>query len=177
MIDGYEGFPHVYKRGMFTVDMGGYDVRVLSYYMLYSGVSERTGTLLKHGIWEMHSVFVYGTLRGSHGNHRLLFNSEYIEEDVIFGKSLYVNGLPYVHDGPDEEFVVVEKYRVDVDTLLVLDQLEGHPYFYHRIRVVGTNGRPGWLYQIVDVNRIKDAIWVESGDYNEVASSQLNVLR
>jgi len=79
------------------------------------------------------NIFVYGTLRKGFGNNRLLKDSRFVGDAVTVRRyGMYASGIPYVHE--DEAFctVVGEVYEVDIDTLLKLDRLEGHPNFYRR---------------------------------------------
>lgn len=86
-----------------------------------------------------HLVFVYGTLKEGHGNHRLIADSVFEGPGRIQG-SLYVVGLPYFKN-EGEGYVYGELYTVDDPTLARLDRLEGYNEhnpersFYKRIEV------------------------------------------
>jgi gamma-glutamylaminecyclotransferase len=81
-------------------------------------------------------VFVYGTLKRGHHNHRLLDHAgaTFVREARTARKfPLIVDGLPFLYDRPGEGHSVRgELYLVDAPTLERLDRLEGHPRFYKR---------------------------------------------
>lgn len=84
-------------------------------------------------------VFVYGTLRKGHGNHRLLKNSPFLGYALTAKNyTMYVTGIPYVTSKQETCRIVGEVYEVDVFTLHALDQLEGHPRFYRREEIQAT---------------------------------------
>lgn len=85
------------------------------------------------------TVFVYGTLKSSHHNNRLLRNAKFLGEGITSDKyQTSCSGIPFVmHPSIDVEekenhFVVGELYEVDHETLYDLDSLEGHPGWYKR---------------------------------------------
>lgn len=95
-------------------------------------------------------VFVYGTLKKGHGNHRLLENSKFLGRCVINGKHRLVSlggfpGLVAAEEEDAERGVSGEVYQVNEETLLSLDFLEGHPRFYER-RKVPTPHKNAWAY-------------------------------
>lgn len=96
-------------------------------------------------------VFVYGTLKNGHGNHRLLARSgsKYLGRCFIEGryKMLSLGGFPGIVSSGQVPMnrVVGEVYQVDEDTLQSLDWLEGHPKFYER-RKVPTPFKNAWCY-------------------------------
>lgn len=94
-------------------------------------------------------VFVYGTLKQGHGNHRLLRGSKYLGRSMIEGryKMLSLGGFPgLVQSGelPNNR-ISGEVYQIDEDTLQSLDWLEGHPKFYER-KKVPTQFKNAWCY-------------------------------
>lgn len=99
-------------------------------------------------------VFVYGTLKSGHGNHRLLEGSEFVGYGKTAGHYHMLNGgFPRVVKGCLQEprgHVTGELYEVDMATLARLDALEGHPTFYTRERVWvyddSGNRRRAWTY-------------------------------
>lgn len=103
-----------------------------------------------------HLVFVYGTLKRGHGNHRLLESSEFFGDATTEKPhALYVSGLPYLMESPNEgdqgRHVIGEIYEVNPIVLRDLDMLEGHPTLYERklIEVRGIDDeikRTAWGY-------------------------------
>jgi gamma-glutamylcyclotransferase (GGCT)/AIG2-like uncharacterized protein YtfP len=79
-------------------------------------------------------VFVYGTLKRGHGNHRLLADNRVIGEAVSLDRyMMWGQGIPFIApDDDDGSPVAGELYEVDADTLAKLDRLEGHPDWYCR---------------------------------------------
>ena len=97
-------------------------------------------------------VFVYGTLKQGHGNHRLLANSKFLGRCLVSGKHRLVSlgGFPgLVATSPEEPDRTVsgEVYQVNEETLLSLDFLEGHPRFYER-RKLPTPFKNAWAYYL-----------------------------
>lgn len=97
-------------------------------------------------------VFVYGTLKQGHGNHRLLAQSKFLGRCVVKDKHRLVSlgGFPglVATPGDDEERPVSgEVYQVNEETLLSLDFLEGHPRFYERQKL-STPFKNAWAYYL-----------------------------
>lgn len=82
-------------------------------------------------------VFVYGTLKRTYGNNRLLKDSKFLGTAVTCEDafSMYTGGFPYVL--PEGSFHVKgELYEVeDEETLRNLDHLEGYPTHYTKVQV------------------------------------------
>lgn len=80
-----------------------------------------------------HLVFVYGSLKKGFGNHRLLAESQMVDNHVTEPKfSMYSLGaFPCVVPRGDTA-IHGELYAVDDETLRRLDALEGVPNFYQR---------------------------------------------
>lgn len=78
-------------------------------------------------------LFAYGSLKRGKSNHYILENSEYLGK-VFTDKNytMFIVGLPYMVKRKNGGGVEGELYRVDKDTLRILDVLEGHPDFYYR---------------------------------------------
>lgn len=75
---------------------------------------------------KMTKVFVYGTLRRGHGNHRLLTTSEYIGVAVLEGyRMVSLGGFPAIFKGEKDDVVMGEVYYVTQPVLNDLDRLEG----------------------------------------------------
>ena len=81
-------------------------------------------------------VFVYGTLKRGHGNHRLLEASRFVGEAVSASAcyAMHDCSFPILVDEPLGGRVMGELYAVDRRTLRSLDMLEGHPQMYCRRR-------------------------------------------
>jgi gamma-glutamylcyclotransferase (GGCT)/AIG2-like uncharacterized protein YtfP len=94
-------------------------------------------------------VFVYGTLKHGHGNHRLLqhkgalFSGPARTDEAAF--DLCCNGsFPYALMA-GKYHLGGEVYTVDEDVFKSLDRLEGYPRFYNRAQIQ-VWGRPAWMY-------------------------------
>jgi gamma-glutamylaminecyclotransferase len=111
----------------------------------------------------MHKVFVYGTLKRGHGNHRLLEGSVFLGRDTLRtpGHFVSLGGFPGLVRTRDDlvqctravpgRQVGGEVYAVDDATLARLDRLEGHPQFYERREVIvsgGMDGQTAWVYTL-----------------------------
>ena len=86
----------------------------------------------------MNRVAVYGTLKSGFSNNRLLQKADLVGTGKLKDRyPLEVKGLPYLYaEKGVGEFVDVEVYDVDDELLARLDQLEGHPNWYKRERVL-----------------------------------------
>jgi len=83
----------------------------------------------------MHTVFVYGSLKKGYGNHHLLEDAEYVgnAETVSSNYTMYSLGaFPGVTEG-GTTCITGEVYRVDDNELASLHRLEGHPTFYKAV--------------------------------------------
>lgn len=103
----------------------------------------------------METVFVYGTLKKAHGNHRLLKGSKYLGTGLTKNRYvMYEDGIPYVSKSFSLTNISGELYEVSGATLDSLDMLEGHPIWYKRektiIKTIDKNGNikltNAWLY-------------------------------
>jgi len=97
----------------------------------------------------MHNVFVYGTLKSGYGNHALLQRSVKGYSAVAPGINLYKGDyFPFAMRGQGQ--AIGEVYEIDNALLKKLDDLEGHPMFYHRelTPVILDNGQTikAWIY-------------------------------
>jgi gamma-glutamylcyclotransferase (GGCT)/AIG2-like uncharacterized protein YtfP len=80
---------------------------------------------------EFVNVFVYGSLMEHGTNHKLLEASEFLSTDAVDDAEL-VDLITHPMLIPGIGTVYGECYRVSLDTLDVLDRLEGHPNYYQR---------------------------------------------
>lgn len=110
-----------------------------------------------------HRVFVYGSLKKGYGNHYLLEGSLAIGPAKLEPKySMYsLGGFPAV--GLDGDTAITgEVYEVDDRTMLRLDNLEGYPDFYNRLKVETAHGE-AWMYYIEDCSRfsniVENGVW------------------
>lgn len=115
-------------------------------------------------------VAAYGTLRKKEHNHRLLEDSEFVGDGTVNGFKMYhLGGFPALQH--DEGVAIVEVYRVDKDTMISLDRLEGYRgddnNFYDReiTEVVLNSGETvrAWIYFIDRGMQHRGVI--ESGDW------------
>ena len=103
-------------------------------------------------IMQNYKVFVYGTLKKGHGNHRLLAGSEFLGEGRTREKyALYSSGIPFAIKEEKVSKIQGELYLVNAATLTDLDRLEGHPGWYCREEIsVVLEGKgaevTAWLY-------------------------------
>lgn len=109
-------------------------------------------------------VFVYGTLKRGHGNHRVMqmAGGELVGTAMTVERfPLVVEGLPYLLDRSGSGHRVIgEIYRVpDSEGWYQLDRLEGHPRFYRRRAIA------------CEVDGVFMSAWAYflQGDYNRFA--------
>lgn len=116
-------------------------------------------------------VFVYGTLKQGHGNHRAYLEGNsgahflgrcYIDGAYGIADLGYFPCVVKTKDGVDRK-VVGEVYVVDSNTLDSLDCLEGHPDWYRREQV-DTPWKKAWCYFMPDREGTSDLI--EPGIWN-----------
>ena len=110
------------------------------------------------------NLFVYGTLKRGHGNHRLLEGAEFIGRDEAPGR-MYAGGVPVVKPvgrspGEAGEWVKGEVYAVPLTMLPRIDRLEGHPDGYTRTTVTLRSGRSAEIYY-----------WLHSVDHRDYEPS------
>ncbi len=84
---------------------------------------------------------------------------------------MYALGFPALVPCEREMDIYVEVYRVDIETLKRMDELEGYPHYYDRV-TVDTPAGEAWIYVIRRDDLVREirAGWrrVESGDYTEM---------
>jgi len=117
---------------------------------------------------EENKLFVYGTLKSTHGNHRCLHGATKVGEAVTVKKyGFYKHGIPYVTDDEKTVNVKGELYTLSDAILGRCDRLEGHPRFYTRKEIevkVGNEIHKAWCY--INNNVDKDvAIHIDNGEY------------
>ena len=111
-------------------------------------------------------VAVYGSLRAGLHNHPVLgtCSANLQGQDRIGGFDMYSMGsFPFITHGEGE--ITIEVYRVDPDTFIRLDRLEGFPSFYNR-EVVDTKYGRAWIY-FIDGRDTSHYQPVPNGDWYE----------
>lgn len=113
------------------------------------------------------SVFVYGSLKRDFGNHAVLKDSEFIQEDIVMYPGFMVD-LGYfpgvVHTGEHLTPIRGEVYSVNDEILANLDRLEGHPDFYCREVRSTKRDLDVWIYVLTERHwsrgdMIEDGLW------------------
>lgn len=112
-------------------------------------------------------VFVYGTLKTGHGNHRALRDATLLGTHTLDSgfKMFHLGGFPGVvraTGGTPGYPIHGEVYLVDESTLQSLDWIEGHPNFYEREKVVSTPWKRAWIYLLRE-DDVTDCPEIESG--------------
>ena len=97
-----------------------------------------------------YNVFVYGTLKKGHGNHRLLEKAKFLGKHITKAKYTLLDLGPYpaVLNAGDSS-IKGEIYEIDQNTLRDLDRLEGYPHLYQRHKITSPHGE-AWMYTMED---------------------------
>ena len=117
-------------------------------------------------------VFVYGSLKKGFGNHRLLEDADFLQNDTIQNHTMYSLGAfpAIVPDDNADVPVKGELYSVTNDELLRLNRLEGYsgdnnPHnLYERKEIVTDNGHVAYVYYMNTPER--DWPVVQDGDWS-----------
>lgn len=110
-------------------------------------------------------VFVYGTLLAGEPNHRLLSAARLVADARTEPLYELVSLGPFPAMVPSGATAIVgEVYEVDQRTLLSLDRLEGHPYFYLRCTVRLEGGEEAQTY-VMDQEQARGRPRITSGDW------------
>lgn len=82
-------------------------------------------------------VFVYGTLKTPGAFDGVLDGADLVKAvHYLDGYKLSdLGGCPGLIKGKETDSVIGDIYQVDFNTILKLDQIEGHPNLYERIKV------------------------------------------
>ncbi|MCH9651467.1 MAG: gamma-glutamylcyclotransferase [Deltaproteobacteria bacterium] len=110
-------------------------------------------------------LFVYGTLLRGESNHSLLGHARFVGETATQPgyRLVDVGGYPGMFtDG--EEVVVGELFEVDGATLEAVDELEGHPDYYRRIRIPLADRSEAWAY-LLPPSAATEYPAIEGGDW------------
>lgn len=112
-------------------------------------------------------VFVYGTLLSGEPNHPLLREARFDGQTTTKPEFTMLNlrAFPGIVSG-GKTAIAGECYKVDADTLLRLDRLEGHPSFYRRQQIELSDGRKAYTY-ILPGDYAQRCERIESGDWIE----------
>lgn len=95
-------------------------------------------------------VFVYGTLKSGHYNHRCISidasNKRIFDDAYVLGEMFDLGAFPAITKGNKPIFG--EVWDVSPETLKRLDHLEGHPDHYIRVKVplLGDAKETVWAY-------------------------------
>ena len=116
-------------------------------------------------------VFVYGTLKQGHCNHRIMqmddaAPSELVMRDATIKGDLYDLGpFPAAVESKSGK-INGEVWDVSNQTVRHLDRLEGHPDFYKRkkVLILGTNWH-AWAYFMPEAP--KDAVPLPVGNWSD----------
>jgi gamma-glutamylcyclotransferase (GGCT)/AIG2-like uncharacterized protein YtfP len=125
---------------------------------------------MKKPIEQTPYVFVYGTLMRGFSNNHLMMSAEYVERASTEEEyKLVAAGIPFLVDEPGNSYVLGELYKVDENTLGMLDELEGHPGWYER-RVINIITELGdrvkaWAYFMPKDKLRGSATTIENGSY------------
>lgn len=97
-------------------------------------------------------VFVYGTLKQGNALHGVMqqIGARKIGEDVVsYAKMFHMGAYPAVMVNEvfgESEKVVGEVYEVDADGLGAIDQVEGHPSLFVRVRARTDSSQDVFMY-------------------------------
>jgi len=119
----------------------------------------------------MERIFVYGTLKQRFSNHSaFLIGQKFLGTGCTRRKfSLYQTGsLPFLVDIPVSP-IGGEIYEVDNKCLENIDQLEGHPDWYKRKKILVCIPSTGkcvecWTYFVSSIPQ--NSILIKTGNYN-----------
>ena len=121
---------------------------------------------------ELVNVFVYGSLMQHGTNHKLLAASEFLATDALEDAELVdLTTHPMLIDGVGT--VYGECYRVTLDTLQVLDHLEGHPNYYQRRLLKLKSGLEAMVYT-GDAEKTQGKPRISSGRWRSALDAKLD---
>lgn len=94
------------------------------------------------------SVFVYGSLKSGYFNNSLLRTSEFVSTMKTSGGFTLIDlgCFPAMIKIKAESYVLGELWLVSKNVLCMLDDLEGHPYFYRRRLIELENNTKAYAY-------------------------------
>ena len=112
-------------------------------------------------------VFVYGSLKKDQWNHGLLAHAHYLGGMCTepHYQMLSMGAFPAViEDFGNGIPIWGEVYDIDETTLDILDRLEGHPDFYHRVEIMTPWG-VAWIYLLSEPHPSHAKCTISSGDW------------
>ena len=115
----------------------------------------------------MHVVLVYGSLREGGALNTNMMGANFLGTAWVPGRMVSASSFypAVVVEGIDpNEQVLVEAYEINDNHLYLLDQIEGHPSFYHRIPVNTEEFGEAWMY-VWHPHMAEGREVVESGDW------------
>jgi len=109
------------------------------------------------------NVFVYGTLKLGKSNHDVMIASNGVYKGAALSQGWIMHDMGYfpaITPGDDNNIIGGELWSVD--SLDLLDQLEGYPNFYNRKKCNTTAGE-AWIYYLDESSDpiINDGFWRE----------------
>lgn len=127
-------------------------------------------------------IFVYGTLKKGHPNHRLIEAATFLgrhqlEETSHLIDLGYYPGVVRARPAGGESAVVRgEVYRVTSEMLDAVDVLEGHPNYYQRFKI-STPWKSAWCYFLpvgyaAKYGAILNGLWNPSDEEQEFWSGE-----
>jgi gamma-glutamylaminecyclotransferase len=115
----------------------------------------------------MNFVFVYGTLKKGHYNHRCISmdpTAKLVFDDAVVQADMYnLGAFPAITQGKGH--VQGEVWLVSDLTLDRLDHLEGHPDFYKRKEIFFGGKQKAWAYFMLKENLPKNAVPMPVGNW------------
>lgn len=95
-------------------------------------------------------VAVYGTLKSGYGNHDLLRDAKFIQNDWIGVDAVGGHSYPMAKINPKSKiFLAAEVYEINDGILKMLDMLEGEGVLYKRIEALTLHGQDVFVYHII----------------------------
>ena len=90
-------------------------------------------------------LLVYGTLMRGESNHLWLDDAKFLGDDELENARLFdLGAYPMILSG--QGIVRGELYHVSLKTVQLLDELEGHPNYFHRDWLTLKSGTEAFVY-------------------------------
>jgi len=114
------------------------------------------------------NVFVYGSLKRGYWNHSLISGYMCTEAKTRDSRFTMVNLGAYpavLNEG--NNYIYGELYRnVSEDVMRNLDDLEGYPFFYNRMKVKLDSNDVAWMYFLEDREQYLEYEVLVSGEWS-----------